>query len=61
MKVFQFAIDRETARRLTPVCVQVQTPAAPRESDAQAAERMRVQGMNRDELQALLALKFSGK
>jgi hypothetical protein len=61
MKVFQFAIDREAAKRLTPVCAPVQAPAAPRESDAQAAERMQVQGMNRDELQALLALKFPGK
>ena len=59
MKVFQYAIDREEARRLIPDSVQI--PPARTESEAQAAERMRVQGMSQDELQAPLSLKFSRK
>ena len=57
MKVFQYAIDRQDARLLIPD--RIQMPSASTESEAQAAERIQVQGMSRDELQALLIRKAS--
>ena len=59
LKVFQFALNTEKARRHE--AEPGQTPLVRKQSDSQVAERARVQGMNRDELQALLASKFSGK
>ena len=50
--------DEEDARRLLPD--PSRTPPPRTESETQAAERRRVQGMNREELQAFLASRLSG-
>jgi len=59
LKLFRFCLDRDEAKSLQPD--PIHTPLPRKESELQTAERNRVQGMSRDELQALLASKPSGK